>query len=112
MVSSREGPLVVTDRGEVDDHRDVLVTTAGVPPDVLIDAYDLHPVEPGRIVDEYSLSFGQDRCVGGVPRDPEALGDAGNGQVLHHDALQRPPQAPAESFARGSAALLVSWRHT
>jgi hypothetical protein len=32
------GAGVVADRGEVDDHGDVLVTAAGVPPDVLIDA--------------------------------------------------------------------------
>ena len=32
------GAGVVADRGEVDDHGDVLVTAAGVPPDVLIHA--------------------------------------------------------------------------
>jgi Transposase, Mutator family len=40
-------------------------------------------------------AFGQDRVVGGVPGDSEALGDPGDAQVLAHDPLQRPPQAPA-----------------
>ena len=72
---------------QVDDDGDVLVAAAGVAPDVLIDADDLHAVEPGRVVDQDPLAFGQDRRVGGVPRHPEPFGDAGDGEVLDHDAL-------------------------
>ncbi len=35
---------------------------------------------------------GQDRAVRGVPRHPETFGDPDDGQMLAHDALQRPPQ--------------------
>ena len=82
----------VADRGEVDDHGDVLVAAAGVPPGVFIDAYDVYPVEPAGIVDQDPVTFGQHRVVGGVPRHPETLGDPSHGQVLDHDSLQRPPQ--------------------
>ena len=36
--------------------------------------------------------FGQHGVVGGVPRHGESFGDAGDGQVLDHQTLQRPPQ--------------------
>jgi len=68
---------------------------------VLVDADDLHAVEPVRILDQYPLALGQDRVVGGVPRHPKTLGDPGNAQVLAHDAFQRPPQpAPRQLRAR------------
>ena len=50
------------------------------------------PSNRAGIVDQDPLALGQDRVVGGVPRDPEALGDPGDGQVLAHERLQRPPQ--------------------
>jgi hypothetical protein len=58
---------------------------------VLVDADHGDAVEPGRVVDQEPLAFGQDRVVRGVPRDPEPLGDPGDGQVLDHDPDQRPP---------------------
>jgi hypothetical protein len=82
----------VTGAGEVDDHGDVLVAPAGVAPHVLIDPDDLHAGEPARVVDEDPLALGEDGVVGGVPGDPEALGDPGDGQVPDHDAFQRPAQ--------------------
>ena len=92
MSSSRAGPGAVADRGQVDDHRDVLVAPAGVPPDVLIDADDLHAVEPGRVLDQQPLALGQDRVVGGAPRHPEPLGDPRHRQVGDHQPFQRPAQ--------------------
>ena len=56
------------------------------------------PVEPGRVVDQHPLALGQDRVVGGVPRHPEAFGDPGDGQVLDHERLQRPPQPTARQL--------------
>ena len=82
----------VPDGCEVDDHGDVLVAAPGVPPDVLIDAENLDAVEPVRIVDQDPLALGQDGVVGGVPGDPESFSDTGDGQVLAHDAFERPPQ--------------------
>ena len=89
---------VVTDRGQVDDHGDVLVAAPGVPPDVLIDADDGDAVEPVWVVDQSSLAFGEDGVVGGVPRDSEPVGDPGHGEVLHHQAFQRPPQSTARQL--------------
>jgi hypothetical protein len=80
-------------RREVDDHGDVLVPAAGVAPHVLIDPDDLHTVQPAGIVDQHPSALGQDRVVGGVPRDAEPLGDASDAQVLTHDRLQRPGQS-------------------
>jgi len=59
-----------TDRGQVDDHGDVLVAVTGVAPHVLIDTEHLHAVEPAGILDQDPLALGQDGVVGGVPRDP------------------------------------------
>ena len=84
--------MPVSDAGEVDDHGDVLVAAPGVSPHVLVHADRGDPVEPGGVVDQDALAFGQDRVVGGVPGDPEALGDAGHREVLAHDPFQRPPQ--------------------
>jgi hypothetical protein len=78
--------------GEVDDDRDVLVTTAGVAPDVLIDADDPDAVEPCRVVDQDPLALGEDCVVGGVPRDAETFGDPGDGEVSDHNPFECPPQ--------------------
>ena len=67
-------------------------------PDVLIHADHAHAVEPVRVVDQHPLALGQDRVVGGVPRDPESLGDTGDGQMLDHDGFQRPPQPAARQL--------------
>jgi hypothetical protein len=85
----------VTDWGQVDDHGDVGVAAPGVPPDVHIHANHLHAVEAVRVVDQGTLAFGQDGVVGGVPGDSEPVGDPGHGEVLHHQAFQRPPQTSA-----------------
>lgn len=63
--------------------------------DVLVDPDDLGAVEPADVIDQDLLTFRQDGVVGGVPRDPEPFGHAGDGEVLDHDALQRPPQSAA-----------------
>src|SRR4051794_17604416 len=62
---------------------------------MLINADDPDAVEPGRVVDQDALAFGQHGVVGGAPRHSERFGGAGDGQVLHHDRLQRPPQPTA-----------------
>ncbi len=101
---------VVADRGQVDDHGDVLVAAAGVPPDVLVDADDSDAVEAVRVVDQHPLPFGEDGVVGGVPRHPEPVGDPGDGEVLHHQALQCPPQPAAGQLRprlRGPAGVLA-----
>ncbi len=77
------------DRGEVDDHGDVLVGLPGVAPHVLVDPDRSDAVEPVDVVDQNASAFGEDRVIGGVPRDPEPFGDAGDGEVLTHDPFQR-----------------------
>jgi hypothetical protein len=88
----------VADRGEVDDHGDVLVAEAGVSPHVLVEPHGGDAVEPVRIVDQHPLALGEHGVVGGVPRHRQRLGDPGHGQMSDHDGLQRPPQAPAGQF--------------
>ena len=61
---------------------------------MLIDTDHADAVEPVRVADQHSFALGQHRIVGGVPTDVQALSDPGHGQVLHHQALQRPPQSP------------------
>lgn len=102
----------VADAGQVNDHGDVLVTTPGVAPHVLVDADRGDVVEPAGVVDEDALPLGQDSVVGGVPGDPEPFGDTGDSEVLADNGFKRPPSPRRESFARGSAALVVSCRHT
>jgi len=89
---------VVADAGQVDDHGDVLVAAAGVAPHVLVDSDHLHPLEPRGVVDQDALALGQDRVVGGVPRDSEAFGDTGDGEVLDDDPFQSPPQTAARQL--------------
>jgi hypothetical protein len=108
MSSSRAGPGPVTDRGEVDDHRDVLLATSGPSPHVLIDANDSHAVEPGQAVDQEPHALSQNCVIRGVPGDTEALGYPRDDEVGDHDRFQCQPQPAPESFARGSAAMLVS----
>ena len=59
---------------------------------MLVDADHADAIEPGRVIDQDPLALGQDRAVGGVPGDPQALGDPGHREVLDHDPFQRPPQ--------------------
>src|SRR5215213_4890188 len=88
MSSSRAGP--VPSRIPV---RSMITVTYLSPRRVC--RHDPDAVEPGRVVDHDAPAFGQHRVVGGAPRHPERLGGAGDGQVLHHDRLQRPPQPTA-----------------
>jgi len=92
------GAGLVADRGQVDDHGDVPVAAPGVPPDVLIDADDPHAVEAGRVVDENTSAFSKHGVVGGVPGDVESLGDPGDGEVLHDQRFERPPQPTAREL--------------
>ena len=82
---SRAG--TVTDRGEVDDHGDVLVAAPGVPPHVLIHPDGGDTVETLRVSDRDPPAVGQDRVIGGVPRHGQRLGDPGDAQVLAHEGL-------------------------
>lgn len=76
----------------------VLAAAAGMAPHVLAHPDRGDTLEPTRLVDQDPLTLGQDSVVGGVPSDPETLGDPGNDQVLAHDALQGPPQSPTRQL--------------
>ena len=82
------------------------LSPSGVAPDVLVDPEHPHPVDAGGVGDQDPTARAQDRVVGGVPRDPEALSDPGDGQVLTDDPFERSPRRVG--LARGSAALLMS----
>lgn len=87
----------------------VLVALAGVAPHVLVYAEDTHRVEPGWVIDQDPLAFGQDRVVRGVPGNTEAFGDARHRQVPDHDPFECPPQpGPGDLrswFGRGGGVL-------
>jgi hypothetical protein len=59
---------------------------------MLIDADHGHPVEPARVLDQHPLALGKDRAVRGMPGHAQAFRDTGDGEVLAHNALQRPAQ--------------------
>jgi hypothetical protein len=87
-----------------------LVAAAGMSPHVLVDPDHVDAVEVMLVVDQDLLVLGQDRVVGGVPRNREAVGDPGHGQVLDHDRLQCPPQPAARelrSWLGGTAGVLA-----
>lgn len=68
---------------------------------MLVDADDLDALEAALLLDQDSLALGQHGVVRGVPRDTEAFSDPGDGEVLNHDAHQRPPQpAPRQLRSR------------
>ena len=103
----------VADRGEVDDHGDVLVAAAGVPPDVLIDADHRRRrrTGPGRRSAPACPRPGPRRwrCSTRPPR-PSATRATVRCWTTIPSSAHRSPRR--DSFARGSAALVVSWRHT
>ena len=80
------------DRGQVDDDGHLRVAAAGVAHDVFIHPDHRDTLEATHVIDEDTAPFSQDRAVRGVPRHPETFGDPDDGQMLAHDALQRPPQ--------------------
>jgi hypothetical protein len=73
---------------------------------------DLHAVEPVRVLDQHAPAFIENGVVGGVPRDREGFGDPGTVRCWNTMACNAHRNARRDSFARGSAARLMSWRHT
>jgi hypothetical protein len=65
---------------------------------MLIHPDRLDAVEPAGVVDQDPLALGQDRVIGGVPRNAEPLSDPRHGQVATHDPFQRPPQPPTRQL--------------
>lgn len=84
---------LLPDRGEVDDHGDVFVAVASMPPHVLVDTDRGHPIEPGRVIDQHPVSLSEDRTVRGMPRDSETGRGPRDGEVVDDDRFQRPPDA-------------------
>ena len=95
----------LADGSKVDDDGDVLVTAPGVPPDVFVDTNDADPVEPGRVVDQQSMSLREDRGVRGVPGHGEFACDHGHSVVVDDEGTQRPVEA-------GSRDLRSWWRRS
>ena len=93
IANSRDGPVPVLTGGEVDDDGDVIcrpcvfVALACVTPGVFVDADDRHAIQAAGLVGEQALAFGQDRVVGGAPRDAEGGGDPAHVKS-HHGEYQ------------------------
>src|SRR5699024_3274749 len=97
---------LIADRGEIDDHGHVLVTPSGVPPDMFVDADDAHVIEPGRILDESPMSFGQDRVISGVPGYSELGRDDGDRGVIDNECFQSPCESGARDLGPGWGCLV------
>jgi hypothetical protein len=82
------------DGGEVDDHRHVLVASAGVTPHMLVHAQHPHPVEAGGVGDEHPAALCENRVVGSVPRHGERSGDLRHEQMADDQAVQCPGECP------------------
>jgi hypothetical protein len=85
----------VAHRGEVDDHRDVLVAAASVAPHVLIDPEHPHPVVAHRIGDQHAAAFVEHCGVRAVPRHCERLRDPRHREVLTDQTGERPRESAA-----------------
>ena len=103
---------VVADRGEVDDHGDVLVAAAGVAPDVLIDAYHGDAVEPVRVVDQARWPSARTALLAVFHDTPSPSATRATVRCCTTRPSNAHRSPRRDSFARGSAARLVSWRHT
>lgn len=86
------------DRGEVDDHRHVLVTMASVAPHVLEDP---DPVEAARIRDQHAVSLRDDGVTLSVPRHRQSGGDPSDAEMPDDERFERPRQRPTRQPRRG-----------
>lgn len=80
---------------------------------MLIHADHRLAVEPSEIVDQDPLTLGENRVVRGVFQDtssPSARRATVSCWITIPSSADRSPRR--DNFARGSAAWLVSWRHT
>ena len=84
------GSGAVAHGGEVHDDRDVLVLGAGMQPDMLINAQHFDSLEPGRVINEQALAFGQHCFVGAIPGDAQSFGNSLDGQVLSDKPCRNP----------------------
>lgn len=100
-VQQPRGSGAIADRGQVDDHGDVLVTASGVGPDVLVHAEDPDPLEPGRIVDQELGAGFEDSVVHGVPGGAEVLGDPRDRHPVDDHALECPEDRVARQLRAG-----------
>lgn len=112
MSSSRAGrvPARTAVRSMIDG--DVLLATACVAPHVFVDPDHAHAAEPARVIDQHALAFGRHSVVDGVPGNPSPSGYRATMRCWTTRASSAHRRPRRESFARGSAARLVCWRHT
>jgi hypothetical protein len=88
--------------GQVDHpgHRLILVADPGRPPDVLVDAEDLDPVQAGR-VGEPAGGFGLDHVPAGVPAHAEVAGQCRDRRVVEDQCVGRPLRRSGGQLRRG-----------
>ena len=105
------GTTAISDGRHVQDDGDIFVSVGGVAPYVFIHADDSHAFTPGRIVDERSPSART--AVLAVFQDtPRAWAIRATVKWWTTSPVSAQRTAARESLARGSAAWLMSWRHT
>ena len=106
------GTATVSYGSQVQNDGDVFVAVGGVAPHVFIHANDTHPLETIGIIDQQACPFGQDSSVSGSSRTRPGPGRRAPRRWWTTRPTSAQRTAARESLARGSAAWLMSWRHT
>ena len=88
---------MVAYRGQVHDHRGVLVPTP-MTPHVLINPNDAHAFKASRIRQQEFFPVGQYRLVGGMPGYRQVSGDPIHGHIVSDQAHKPPAQGPKGEF--------------
>ena len=100
--SRRRAASMVAYRGQVHDHRGVLVPTP-MTSHVLINPNDAHAFKASRIREQEFVAIGQYRLVGSMPGYRQVSGDLVHGHVVSDQAHKPPAQGPeGERGAWGS----------
>jgi hypothetical protein len=100
------------DPGEVDDHDDILVTATGVAPHMLIHADRGDAIEPVLVIDQDSLASARTASLAVFHATPSPSATRATVRCCTTMASSAQRRPRRDNLARGSAARLVSWRHT
>lgn len=102
----------VADAGQVDDHGHVLVPSPRVAPHVFVDPDHLHPSNLSGSSINTRLPSARTASLAVFHDTPSPSATLATVRCWHTTASSAHRRPRRDSFARGSAAGLVSWRHT